>query len=315
MRVIFAGTPVFAVAPLQSILRAGHDVALVLTQPDRPAGRGLAQTGSVVKQHAVQLGLTVLQPQSLKDVTIHGVLLEVSADIMVVVAYGLIIPKRVLAIPRLGAINIHASLLPRWRGAAPIQRAIAAGDAETGVTIMQMDPGLDTGPVLLRRAMAIAPTDTAGSVHDRLAALGAELVVDALAGLEAGRLSATPQPSEGVTYAAKVAKAESWLDWRKTARELERLIRALNPTPGATARIAGSDFKIWQATLIDDQTDLNHPGAVKAVSSAGLVVACGAGALRLEIMQRAGSKRLHVSELLRGLRIEPGMRFAATPAN
>jgi methionyl-tRNA formyltransferase len=221
----------------------------------------------------------------------------------------------ILDAPRLGAINIHASLLPRWRGAAPIQRAIAAGDAETGITIMQMDPGLDTGPMLMCRSYPIGPADTAGTLHECLAAIGADLVVEALAALDAGRLKPTPQPVEGVTYAEKIQKAESWLDWTGQAQALERLIRALNPTPGATARIDGVDFKIWQARVVDDARSNADPGVVSSVGPEGVVVDCGVGALRLEVMQRAGSKRLPVRELLRGMRIEPGARLAPKPAD
>ena len=253
MRVIFAGTPDFAAAALAAIVAAGHDVSLVLTQPDRPAGRGMNLMPSPVKKLAQAHGLEVFQPLSLKNTEAQERIAAQQADVMVVAAYGLILPQVVLDMPRFGCINIHASLLPRWRGAAPIQRALLAGDAETGVCIMQMEAGLDTGPVLLRGAFAITPSDTTASLHDRLAELGARLVVEALPLLP---LPAQPQPIEGVTYAHKIEKAEALIDWRRSAAELDRHIRAFNPFPGAQAIFAGQTVKLWAAAHLLANGDL-----------------------------------------------------------
>jgi methionyl-tRNA formyltransferase len=307
MRVIFAGTPDFAAISLQAILAAGQDVPLVLTQPDRPAGRGMSLQASPVKQLALQHGLGVHQPPSLKSDEARLPIIEARADVMVVAAYGLILPQAVLDIPRLGCLNIHASLLPRWRGAAPIQRALLAGDVETGVTIMRMEAGLDTGPMLLKESLPIATADTAGSLHDKLAGLGARLIVEALARLERGGLHGENQPEDGVTYAAKLEKAEAALDWRQPAAQLDRAVRAFNPFPGATTQLDGQIIKVWTAEPVAAS---GEAGRILAVGSDGIVVACGDGALRLTELQKAGGKRLAAADFLRGFPFKPGQRFA-----
>eukprot|EP00825_Cyclidium_porcatum_P042317 TRINITY_DN576_c0_g1_i17.p3 TRINITY_DN576_c0_g1~~TRINITY_DN576_c0_g1_i17.p3 ORF type:complete len:311 (-),score=75.89 TRINITY_DN576_c0_g1_i17:25-957(-) len=255
MKLIFAGTPEFAAQALQGIVDAGHEVALVLTQPDRPAGRGMTLQPSAVKKVALEHGIEVFQPLTLKDAEAQAKVAAVGAEVMVVAAYGLILPQVVLDMPRLGCINIHGSLLPRWRGAAPIQRALLAGDAETGVCIMQMEAGLDTGPVLLRGAFPIEATDTTATLHDRLAELGAKLVVEALGKLP---LPAEPQPAEGVNYAHKIEKAEALIDWSKSAAELDRHIRAFNPFPGAQALFRGQTVKLWQASPVPGQGEIGR---------------------------------------------------------
>ena len=303
MKVIFAGTPAFAAQALQAIITAGHEVALVLTQPDRPAGRGMALQPSPVKKLALDQGIEVFQPLSLKDVAAQEKIAALGADVMVVAAYGLILPQRVLDLPRFGCLNIHASLLPRWRGAAPIQRALLAGDAETGVCIMQMEAGLDTGPVLQRRAFALAPAETAASLHDRLAALGAQLIVEVLERLP---LPAEPQAIEGITYAHKIEKAEALIDWTKSAAELDRHIRAFNPFPGAQALSGGLTIKLWLATPVAGSGAI---GEVLAVDRKHLVVACGSGALAISELQKAGGKRLPVQQFLAGNPMRVGDRF------
>ena len=308
MRVVFAGTPGFAVPSLQALSTARHELALVLTQPDRPAGRGLGSVPSPVKRAAEGLGVPVFQPATLKDSEVQARLRAAQPDIMVVAAYGLILPQPVLDIPEHGAVNIHASLLPRWRGAAPIQRAILAGDSVTGVCIMQMDAGLDTGPVLLRAETSITPGDTAGALHDRLAALGAGLLLDALKGIEQGTISPVPQAADGVTYAPKIEKQEARIDWTRPAREIERQIRAFNPFPGAVTRVRGTELKVWRAILVDEA---GQPGLILRVAPEGVVVACGTGALALAELQRAGGRRLSAGELLRGFPLAAGERFAA----
>ncbi len=277
-----------------------------MTQPDRPAGRGMAPARSAVKLVAERLGTPLHQPERLKDPATHAPLREAAADILVVAAYGLILPQGVLDIPARGAVNIHASLLPRWRGAAPIQRALLAGDAETGITIMQMDAGLDTGPILLHEALPIAPDETGGTLHDKLAALGAALIVRALDGIERGALVAVPQPVDGVTYAAKIDKREARVDWMRTAGEIERAVRAFDPVPGAVTSLRGQDVKLRRAGLASGS---GAPGTVLEASEAGIVVACGSGALRLESLQRAGGKRLDAGTFLRGFPVAPGDRF------
>jgi methionyl-tRNA formyltransferase len=306
MRVAFAGTPEFAARALEAILAAGYPVPLVLTQPDRPGGRGLVLQASAVKQLALKHDLPVHQPVGLKDEAAREPLREAAPDVLVVAAYGLILPQAVLDIPRLGCVNIHASLLPRWRGAAPIQRAILAGDAETGVTIMQMDAGLDTGPRLLEARLPISEEDTAGSLHDKLAVLGAELIVAALRKLGQGELTATPQPAEGASYAAKIEKREAELDWRNSAVELARAVRAFNPFPGAVTQLQGQAVKLWSARPADGR---GEPGTVLAADAAGIVVACGEGALRVAELQKAGGRRLAAADFLRGTRLAPGARF------
>ena len=309
MRVIFAGTPAFSVAALDALVAAGHSVVLVLTQPDRPSGRGLRTAPSAVKAAAERHGIPVLQPATLKDPATQTRLREARADVLVVAAYGLILPQAVLDLPRRGALNIHASLLPRWRGAAPIQRALLAGDLVSGVSIMQMDAGLDTGPVLLSEPVGIAPEETGGTLHDKLASLGARLIVTALEGLSRGVAQATPQPSEGVTYAHKIGKAEARIDWRRAAVEIERQIRAFNPFPGALARLRAEDIKVWRSTLVS--AGVGSPGAILRIGSAGIEVACGVGALRLTELQRAGGKRLSADAFLRGCAVAPGESFEA----
>ena len=304
MRLIFAGTPEFAAHALRAIIAAGHDVVLVLTQPDRPAGRGMTLHASPVKELAQASGIEVFQPTTLRDAAAQERVQAVAADAMIVAAYGLILPQVVLDMPRFGCINIHASLLPRWRGAAPIQRSILAGDAETGVCIMQMEAGLDTGPVLHSGNLPIESDDTAATLHDKLADLGARLVVEALKRLP---LTPCPQPESGVTYAAKIEKAEAALDWRLPAAQLSRQIRAFNPFPGALACLEASNIKIWQAHV---ESASGEPGTLLAADKHGVVVACGEGSLRLTELQKAGGKRLPAAQFLAGTPVLPGMSFA-----
>lgn len=306
MRLIFAGTPEFASTALQALISAGHEVALVLTQPDRPAGRGLHLKPSAVKTLALQHGLPVAQPLSLKDTTVHASLREIGADLMIVAAYGLILPQDVLDIPRLGCLNIHASLLPRWRGAAPIQRAILAGDPETGITIMQMDAGLDTGAMLLRQSLPIAAEDTAQTLHDKLAALGASCIVEALHGLEQGRLIAKAQDDTQASYAAKISKEEARIDWQQAAADIARAVRAYNPVLGAFCMRDGEPLKLWTA---QSATGKGAPGTVLGADKDGIVVACGSGALRILELQRAGGKRLSAAQFLGGVAIAPGEQW------
>lgn len=308
LSVAFAGTPEFAAQALDAILKAGYAVPLVLTQPDRPAGRGMKLSPSAVKQLALAHGIEVDQPEKLRTDAQRARLADCAPDVLVVAAYGLILPKAVLELPRLGCINIHASLLPRWRGAAPIHRAIEAGDAETGITIMQMDEGLDTGPMLLRRALPIAADDTTASLHDRLAALGGDCIVEALAALQCGQLSPTPQPAEGVTYAAKIGRAEADIDWSRPALEIERAMRAFDPFPGAVSTLHDTAVKCWKAQVVAGE---GEPGRVLAVDADGIVVACGRDALRCTVLQRPGSKRLPAGEFLRGFPVSVGERFAS----
>jgi methionyl-tRNA formyltransferase len=309
MRLVFAGTPAFARTALQALLDAGHDIVLVLTQPDRPAGRGLKPRVSEVKALAEARGLPVQQPATLKHPESQAVLADCGARAMVVAAYGLILPPAVLDLFPLGCLNIHASLLPRWRGAAPIQRAILAGDFETGVCIMQMDAGLDAGPVLLREAIPIGPRETAGELHDRLAVLGGHCIVAALAQLERGTLDAVPQPADGVTYAHKLGKQEAALDWSQSADALDRQIRAFDPVPGCTTTLRGEPIKVWRAQPLPPSAD-GVPGSVVHVDDEGIAVVCGSGALLLRELQRAGGRRLPASAFLRGCTVVPGERFA-----
>ncbi len=294
MKLIFAGTPEFAAQALAALIAAGHQLALVLTQPDRPSGRGMALRPSPVKTLALEHGIEVFQPPTLRDAAAQARLQAVGADAMIVAAYGLILPQAVLDLPRFGCINIHASLLPRWRGAAPIQRAILAGDAESGVCIMQMEAGLDTGPVLLSAALPIAADETAGSLHDRLAELGAGLIVAALEKLP---LAPTPQADCGVTYAAKIEKSEAMLDWNQSAQQLARQVRAFNPFPGALATLGQLSVKVWRASA---EAGEGSPGTILASDRAGILVACGEGALRLTELQKAGGKRLSAAQFLAG---------------
>ncbi len=301
MNVIFAGTPDFAAHALQAIVAAGFRVPLVLTQPDRPKGRGMKLQASAVKQAALALGLPVAQPTSLKGEDVQALLRAQAADVMVVAAYGLLLPEAVLRIPRYGCLNIHASLLPRWRGAAPIQRAIEAGDVQTGVCIMQMDVGLDTGAVLSRHVHPIGAHDTAQSVHDALAGLGAAAIVADLQ--QIGTLVAVPQPNEGVTYAAKLGKEDARLDWQLSATALARKVRAFNPVPGAWVSWQGEPMKIWQGEPVACS---GVPGTVLTATADGIVVACGEGALSIQQLQVAGGKRLDAAAFLSGRTLPVG---------
>ncbi len=326
MKVVFAGTPEFAQVALAKLHAAGFEIPLVLTQPDRPAGRGMKLHASAVKAFALEHGVPVAQPRSLRldgkfpeDAAAARDALEAAhADVMVVAAYGLILPAWVLITPRLGCLNIHASLLPRWRGAAPIHRAIEAGDAETGITIMQMDAGLDTGDMLLARSEPIAADDSTTTLHDRLAAIGGEMIVEALALAANGSLLHRPQPAEGVTYAHKIEKAEANIDWTLPAAAIERRIRAFDSFPGASSRLDGEVIKFWRAEVAVGHAGVDAtPGQIIAVSDAGITVACGQGALTLTQLQRPGGKRLGAAAFLQGLQGKPitaGMVFALHPS-
>ena len=305
MKVIFAGTPDFAAAALKAIAAAGFEIPLVLTQPDRPKGRGMQLAPSPVKQAALELGLRVAQPEKLRNnAEALQMLKEVEADVMVVAAYGLILPQDVLDAPKHGCLNIHASLLPRWRGAAPIQRAIEAGDAETGVCIMQMDIGLDTGDVVSEHCYAIQPTDTANEVHDALMNLGAEAIVADLQQLKAeGRLKSVKQPEKGVTYAQKLSKEEARINWNESVAVIERKIRAFNPVPAAWVEYQGKPMKIWRAEVVAQQ---GGAGEVLSCSADGLVVACGENALKITELQPSGSKRMPIAAFAAGHKIEVG---------
>lgn len=301
MRIVFAGTPEFAVSSLRAAARH-HEVVAVYTQPDRPAGRGRGLVPSPVKLEAVARGIPVYQPESLKDEAAQQQLRDLQPDLMVVVAYGLLLPKAVLAIPTHGCWNVHASLLPRWRGAAPIQRAIQAGDAKTGVCLMQMEAGLDTGPVLLHQELPIAATDTGGQLHDKLAELGAQVLSDGLGLLRAGiKPIARPQPEQGVTYAHKLDKAEARLDWAQGADVLARTVRAFNPWPIAEATLAGERVRIHGAVALDEAHG-QAPGTVLAASRDGIDIACGQGALRLRTLQREGGKAITAADYLNARR-------------
>ncbi|MDE3071417.1 MAG: methionyl-tRNA formyltransferase [Pseudomonadota bacterium] len=298
MRLVFAGTPEFAVPCLDACRASGAGVAAVYTQPDRPAGRGRKLTPSPVKQAALDAGIPVEQPDSLKSAAARATLAAYRPDLLVVVAYGLILPRQVLAMPRLGGWNVHASLLPRWRGAAPIQRAILAGDEESGVGLMQMEAGLDTGPILLERRTPIARDDTGGTLHDRLAALGAEVLAEGLARLLAGAaLPARAQAEAGVVYAHKLEKSEARLDFSRPAIELERRVRAFDPWPVAEAEIAGEPLRIWAARSIE-RAHRAVPGSLVAAGRDGIDLACGEGALRVTSVQRAGGKRIGALDYL-----------------
>ena len=316
MRVIFAGTPEFARVALERLHAAGFEVPLVLTQPDRPAGRGLKLQPSPVKQWALEQGVAVAQPRSLRldgkypDEAAAGreAILAAQADVMVVAAYGLILPQWVLDTPRLGCLNIHASLLPRWRGAAPIHRAIEAGDAETGVTIMQMDAGLDTGDMLLVERLPITDTETTAGLHDRLAALGGRMIVEALELAACGGLRPGPQPAAGVNYAHKIEKVEAAIDWALPAEVIGRRVRAFDPFPGAQTVLGAEVIKVWSATPEAGEGDT--PGRILEVDERGVLVQCGTGRLRLSVLQRAGGKRLPVADFLRGFPLQVGAVLA-----
>lgn len=309
MRVAFAGTPPFAARALDALVAAGHEVALVLTQPDRPAGRGLRLASSAVAQAAERHAVPVLKPASLKQGDAVAVLRSAAPEAMVVAAYGLILPPAVLEIPRRGCLNIHASLLPRWRGAAPIQRALLAGDPGTGITIMQMDAGLDTGPVLLARPHPIGPRDTTGTLTEALARLGAQAMVEALGELDS--LEARAQPNDQATYAPKIAKGEARIDWSQASAQIDRQVRAFDPAPGAETGFEGESLKVWEAEPV---AGAGKPGEVIACGAARLVIACGDGALSLLRVQRPGGKRLPIGEFLRGARVVPGAVMQSAPS-
>ena len=323
MRVIFAGTPEFARVALEKLHAAGFDIALVLTQPDRPAGRGLQLQPSPVKQWALQRSITVAQPRSLRldgnypdDAAAAKAMIEAArADVMVVAAYGLILPQWTLQSCRLGSLNIHASLLPRWRGAAPIHRAIEAGDTQTGITIMQMDAGLDTGDMLLVEKQAIGPQDTTASLHDKLALLGGRLIVEALEIAACGGFRPQKQPTEGTTYAHKVGKAEAQIDWQQSAAVIERRIRAFNPFPGTSSVLGGELIKIHNAhVLVAASAVKTTAGSIFSASNEGLDVATGSGALRITQLQKAGGQSMPVAAFLRGFDVSVGMAFGAPVA-
>ncbi len=322
LRVAFAGTPEFARVALAAIVEAGFPVVAVLTQPDRPAGRGMQLQASPVKQHALAQGLgPILQPRSLRRqgkypeeaVAAIDALAAQAPDVMVVAAYGLILPGEVLTLPRHGCLNIHASLLPRWRGAAPIHRAIEAGDAQTGITLMQMDEGLDTGAMIAREAVPIGADTTTGTLHDTLAALGGRMIVQALQRLAAdGTLAAEPQPEQGITYAEKIGKDEARLDLRRPAAALDRQIRAFNPFPGASVQVGEAAIKCWQAEPLARAPEHGDaaPGTVLAADAHGVVIACGEGALRVTELQKAGGRRLLAQAFLQGTPLPAGTRCA-----
>jgi methionyl-tRNA formyltransferase len=309
----FAGTAAFAVPALDALARSAHTLRAVFTKPDRPAGRGRLMQVSPVKQRALELQIPVHQPLNFKAPEACETLRALNLDALVVVAYGLILPPAVLGAPRLGCVNIHASLLPRWRGAAPIQRALLAGDAITGVTIIHMDAGLDTGPVLDMRETAILPLDTAGSLHDRLAGLGAEMICATLDALAAGRAREMPQPQVGQTYAEKISKAEALIDWREDAAQILRRVRAFYPLPVAETRLEGVQLRIWQAQIAPDEpgaaSSSAEPGAVIGATAEGIDVACGRGRLRIERLQLAGRKPMAARDFIKAQRLA-GARFA-----
>ncbi|HVW71442.1 MAG TPA: methionyl-tRNA formyltransferase [Steroidobacteraceae bacterium] len=305
MRVAYAGTPDFAVPPLEALLASDHTVVGVLTQPDRPKGRGRQIAASPVKTTALAHGLPVSQPLSLKDEAGRADLVSWRPDVLIVVAYGLILPKSALTIPRLGCLNIHGSLLPRWRGAAPVQRSILAGDARTGVTIMRMDEGLDTGPMLLKREIDIRSSDTGGSLHDRLAVLGASALLEALDAYAAGTLVPVPQPAEGATYAAKIDKAEALIDWSRDALAIERQVRAFNPWPVAETRLEGEPLRIFEAKASspvspDPRVRVSDPGTMIAVRDNSILVQCGSGLLEVRQIQRPGRRVISAGDFARG---------------
>ena len=323
MRVIFAGTPEFARVALEELHSAGFEIALVLSQPDRPAGRGLKLQASAVKQWAVTQQIPVAQPRSLRldgkypeDATAARAAVEAAqADVMVVAAYGLILPQWLLDLPRLGCLNIHGSVLPRWRGAAPIHRAIEAGDSETGVTIMQMDAGLDTGDMLLLEKRPIGPHDSTDTLHDQLAELGGRMIVQALELAARGGLQSVPQPTEGICYAHKIDKREAALDWTQPVATLERRIRAFNPFPVACSALNGESIKFWRAEVLTDVLPPSSAaaGEVLAASAVGVDISALGGVLRVSRLQKAGGKPLEAADFLRGFEIPPGQRFSTAP--
>jgi methionyl-tRNA formyltransferase len=309
MNIIFAGTPQFAATALAA-LHEEHQIIAVLTQPDRPAGRGMQLAASPVKQLALQHGMTVLQPETLKSEIAQQSIAACNADVMVVAAYGLILPRAVLQLPRYGCLNIHASLLPRWRGAAPIQRAILAGDKETGITIMQMDEGLDTGDMLLRHVCPIGTNDTARSLQDKLAEIGAAAILETLRLLQSNLLNPVKQDNDAASYAPKLTKGEARIEWRQDARQIERAVRAYNPFPVCHSRLKGVVIRVWQAALCNDKR--GDPGRVLEVNKRGITVACGKDALRLEVLQRPGGKAQAAEQFLQAVTVEIGDEFDAS---
>lgn len=308
MKIIFAGTPIFAAIALDMLLQQNHQIIMVLTQPDRPAGRGMKLTVSPVKQLAQQHDLPLLQPESLKTPEIQAQLQALDADMMVVAAYGLILPQVVLTAPRFGCLNIHASLLPRWRGAAPIQRAILAGDSETGITIMQMDAGLDTGGILLQRSLSIAVNDTAQTLHDKLAQLGAQCIVETIMLLQQRELSSTKQDEALASYATKIVKADAAINWQQSAQHIDRIVRAFNPVPGAYTSLRGDILKIWQAKIASENK--GKPGEIIAINAEGFIVACGKGSLQIVRVQKSGGTKLNATDYLSGNPLRLGDVFA-----
>jgi methionyl-tRNA formyltransferase len=311
VKLIFAGTPPFAAAALRALHVAGHKVALVLTQPDRPAGRGMKLTPSAVAVEAGRLGLRLEKPPTLKDPAAAARVRDISPDVMVVAAYGMLLPQDILDIPRHGCLNIHGSLLPRWRGAAPVQRAIEAGDSVSGITIMQMDKGLDTGAILLERPVAIEADETSTSLFAKLTAVGCEAIVDALASL--ATLKPRPQPDSGATYAKKIEKSEARIDWTRPADEIERRLRAFDPFPGGESLLGEEVVKVWRGEVVAGDTALGvgvMPGTILAASPGNLIVTCGQQALRLQVLQKRGGKRMSADDFLRGSAVCAGMVFA-----
>ena len=329
MKIIFAGTPYFAASALTALLpkhqRQGeHQIIAVLTQPDRPAGRGMHLTPSPVKQLALQHGLLVLQPATLKSAETQNAIAALDADVMVVAAYGLILPPAVLKLPRYGCLNIHASLLPRWRGAAPIQRAILAGDTETGITIMQMDEGLDTGDILLKKSCPISAQETAQTLHDKLAEMGASSILEALQLMQENRLTPVRQDNSAACYATKLIKSEAQIDWHQDAQQIERAVRAYNPYPVCHVHLADVVIKIWQASVCPEPqpqgldsrvantrvSNISEPGEVAGVDKHGIIVACGNGMLRLEVLQRPGGKAQPAAQFLQAMPVKVGDFFS-----
>jgi methionyl-tRNA formyltransferase len=314
-RVVFAGTPDFAVPCLEVLHDLGVEIAAVYCQPDRPSGRGRVTRACAVKRRALELGLDVRQPATLRDPVAVESLRGLSPDLMVVAAYGLLLPAAVLDAPRLGCVNVHASLLPRWRGAAPIQRAIEAGDERTGITLMQMDAGLDTGPMLARVETAIEPDDTGGTLHDRLSQLGAKLLGDKLPGILSGDLKATPQPDEQATYASKIERDEGLIQWSGDVAAIERKIRAFNPWPVCWTTFANDQIRIWRASAIGNSATGERPGTIVSAGPDGIDVVCDGGVLRIHELQRPGGKRLGVADFLNGAALRTGQVLgAAEPA-
>jgi methionyl-tRNA formyltransferase len=310
LRIAFAGTPQFALPALRALLGSRHRVVGVLTQPDRPAGRGRELRASPVKLLATERQLPLAQPSTLRSEEGRSALREWSPELLVVVAYGLILPAVVLELPRLGCLNIHGSLLPRWRGAAPIQRALLAGDTETGITIMQLDEGLDTGPTLLERRRPIGAEETAGDLHDALSELGAAALLEAIDGLDAGSITARTQPAEGVTYAAKIEKAEARIDWNHSAVHIDRQIRAFNPWPMAETRLGDEPLRVLRARVVDRAARAAQPGSLLGNADDGLRIACGEGVLALRELQRAGKRPVSARDFANAVRVA-GLRLGA----